>query len=138
MQDQQPQVRVPSETTVVLPLAETERTMAVRNVEWKRVRVRVQRLADPLERVASGWSLFFLGAAVTGALSVLGLYTGSVKPKSWAVAIYGTGTFFCVLLALTWMWFERRSGKGRRDEVTEICSEMDDIEARFGNPPGAE
>jgi predicted membrane channel-forming protein YqfA (hemolysin III family) len=135
MNDEADHVRVQSETTISLPLRESERTLAVRHLEWKRVRRRVERLKDPSHQGGSGGALFFLGVSVTAGFSILALFAGSEQPRSWVVAIYATATVSSLLLAGTWHHFSKRSGRTRRDEVLEICTEMDDIEARFGNPP---
>jgi hypothetical protein len=94
----------------------------------------VEKLSEPLESVSSGLALFFLGVSVAAGFSIVALFAGPEKPKTWVVAVYATATFFTLVLAGTWWFIATKSRKTRRSEVREICGEMDDIEARFGNP----
>lgn len=119
-----------TETAVVLPKAEHEEVLAMRRVEWQRVRRRVERLSNPLSG-ASEWSATFFGLGAGALLSLIPIVSATSDQQPWVIPLFWVVGISFLVLAGFMLWVHRKMRHSHSDDVTDICGEMDEIEAWY-------
>lgn len=128
--EHQTELNVVRQAPVALPTTESERAMAVRRTEWRSIRTRMERFADPLANAGS-WSSTFLGIAITSLLTLVAFPAATQKLAPWTIPLYAVITICAFFLTGFCFWVDRKMRSSRTDEVQSLCQEMDEIERRY-------
>lgn len=123
-------LKITTTLDVVMPGRKHEETMAVRRVEWQRVRHRVENLTNPLSG-ASEWSATFFGIGTGALVALIPLLSATQNQDPWVIPAFWIVGISFLILALFMYWVHRKMRDRHSGDVTDICSEMDEIEARY-------
>jgi len=121
--------------TIDLPMPENEGRLAIRHQDWRRLRIRIQRMENRGSNLAVVYSIF-LGVAGSAGLSILPISQTKDLP-SWVTPLYVCVFVFSALCGLVFVMVERGLRKKARTAQTDIIEEMSDIEGTFVRKKGA-
>jgi hypothetical protein len=114
---------------IALPAPAAEGRLAVRRSDWVRIRRCVRHLSAPTSRLQTWYSLCF-GFAISAGVSIVPLAASTGLP-TWVVPAYVCSTVAALLLGLAVVWLDRSFDKKRKEQITDLDADMDDVEKAF-------
>lgn len=119
----------PAGDNITLASEGYEEKIAVRRVEWKRIRNRVEKLENPLSD-ASSWFEIAYGTAAGTLVSLLLLW-GDGDPSNWLIATLVILIVASVAVGMFMQKMAKKVSTVQHDSAVAIVEEMDEIERAF-------
>ena len=116
------------EEPIAVPSPDRERRMAIRYSDWKRLKRRLSRVADPVPRLSVVYSVLF-GIATSSGLSIIPIATS--YGLSWVTSLYICVCVFSLLCGCVFVWIDRKVRSGRESDLEDIEADMKEIESMF-------
>ena len=123
-------IKLESDAPLALPSQEAEERLALRWVDWRRIRRLVEATGKP-PPAASTWPSTFLGIGVATAFTLIPLTQATPAPDPWVIPAFIVATVAAFALAAYAQWAWREMSKSRQDDVDSICADMDEIESAY-------
>lgn len=117
--------------SVALPQSTAEKRLAIRMLDWERLKRHVAKCRANQESDLAGWYFFCFGFSGSAFLTIIPLEL-SEKVPSWAVPSYLAAAIGSLVLGIALVVVHRRSKKERADRIEELNIDMGEIEAGFG------
>lgn len=116
------------EEPIAVPGPDRERRMAIRYSDWKRLRRRLSRVADPIPRLSVAYSVLF-GIAASSGLSIIPIAIS--YGLSWVTSLYICICGFSLLCGCVFVWIDRKVHLARCSDLEDIEADMEEIESMF-------
>lgn len=123
-------INLESDVPLALPSQQAEERLALRWVDWHRIRRLVESAAKP-PPAASTWPATFLGIGITTALTLIPLTQSTPRPESWVIPTFIVTTVASFALAAYAQWAWHVMSRARKDDVASICADMAEIESAY-------
>jgi hypothetical protein len=114
---------------IAVPAPEREKRLAIRQVDWDRLRRSVANQQSSRPSLSIAYSILF-GVGGSSGFSIIPLaYTE--KLGAWVIPTYVLVTVFSVLVAFILMWLEKRMNKNATTQSADLARDMEEIEKMF-------
>jgi len=118
-------------TQIAVPTPMTEARIAIRRLDWSRIRRNVSRLGEPQLNLPVWYSIFF-GFAASSLVSIAPIAVTKDLPV-WVLPAYVSTTFFSLILGIALAWVHKRMNQSRQSDIENLDTDMDAIERTFGS-----
>jgi hypothetical protein len=116
-------------TQIAVPAPATETRVAIRRLDWARIRRNLLRCTEPQSTLSVWYSICF-GIAGSAGFSIIPI--GATKDlPAWVWPLYICVTVASGFLGLVLVWLDRRLNQHRRSQIADLAADMDEIERTF-------
>jgi hypothetical protein len=125
-------------TQIAVPAPTTEDRVAIRRLDWARIRRNLLRCNEPQPNLSVWYSICF-GVAGSAGFSIIPIGAAKDLPV-WVWPLYICVTVTSGFLGVVLVWLDRRLNQQRRSQITDLDADMDEIEQTFKarSGPGTE
>jgi hypothetical protein len=116
-------------TQIAVPAPTTEARVAIRRLDWSRIRRNLLRCNEPPFSLSVWYSILF-GFSASSFLSIAPIAVTKDLPV-WVLPAYILATFFSLLLGTVLVWLDKRLNRQRRSQIEDLDADMDEIERTF-------
>ena len=116
-------------TQIAVPAPATEARVAIRRLDWARIRRNLLRCNTP-QPTLSVWYAIFFGFSASSFLSIAPIAVTKDLP-AWVLPAYILTAFFSLVLGIVLVWLDRRLNQQRRSQIADLDADMDEIERTF-------
>jgi hypothetical protein len=121
-------------TRIDVPAPATEARVAIRRLDWARIRRNLLRCNEPQPSLSVWYSICF-GIAGSAGFSIIPI--GATKDlPAWVWPLYICVTVATGALGVLLVWLDRRLNQQRRSQIADLDADMDEIERTFGSQGG--
>ena len=125
-------------TPIAVPTPLTEGRVAIRRLDWARIRRNLLKCSEPQPSLSVWYSIFF-GVAGSAGFSIIPI--GATKDlPAWVWPLYVCTTVAAGFLGIVLVWLDRRLNRQRQSQIAELDDDMNEIERTFDRQgtPGTE
>jgi hypothetical protein len=125
-------------TPIAVPAPLTEERVAIRRLDWSRIRRNLMRCSEPQPNLSVWYSICF-GIAGSAGFSIIPI--GATKDlPAWVWPLYICTTVASDFLGVVLVWLDNRLNRQRRSQIADLDADMDEIERTFDRQgtPGIE
>jgi hypothetical protein len=125
-------------TPIAVPTPLTEGRVAIRRLDWARIRRDLKRCSEPQPTLSVWYSICF-GVAGSAGFSIIPIGATKDLPV-WVWPLYIIATVASGFLGIVLVWLDRRLNQQRQSQIAGLEAEMDQIERTFDTrgTPGTE
>jgi hypothetical protein len=125
-------------TQIAVPAPTAEDRVAIRRLDWSRIRRNLMRCREPQPTLSVWYSICF-GVAGSAGFSIIPIGATKDLPP-WVWPLYVSTTVASGFLGVVLVWLDRRLNQQRRSQIADLDADMDEIERTFQSPstPGTE
>jgi hypothetical protein len=116
-------------TPIAVPTPTTEARVAIRRLDWSRIRRNLLRCNEPQLSLSVWYSIWF-GFSASSSLSIAPIAVTKDLPV-WVLPAYILTTLFSLLLGIVLVWLDKRLNRQRRSQIIDLDTDMDEIERTF-------
>lgn len=129
-------IQLTQTTTVEYPAEEKEKRIAIRRVDWNRIKRLVRFIRPEPKFLRSAYSISF-GVAVTAGVTIIPIYY--IPQKSpWLLPMYICFALFALIFAIILLCVDKYYTTSKSKDLGLIHEDMQDIEDTFKRETGEE
>ena len=117
-------------TQIAVPAPATEDRVAIRRLDWARIRRNLMRCSEPQPTLAVWYSICF-GVAGSAGFSIIPIGATKDLPP-WVWPLYVCTTVASGFLGIVLVWLDRRLNQQRRSQIADLDADMGEIEHALG------
>lgn len=125
-------VKVARDEHIAIPSSEQEKRIAIRYLDWDRIKTRLSRVKEPVPRLHLIYSWLF-GVSSTSCLTIITLSSTSQNLPVWLIPLYWCVFIFALLCAIVFVYTDKKLSSKKVSDLTEIIDDMNIVEKSFRN-----
>ena len=114
---------------IAVASANGEKCMAIRDLDWKRLKRRFSQVRNPIPWLSMVYSIVF-GITATAGLSIIPFGAAEELPP-WVTPLYACICGCGFLVGCVFFCIDRKLRSARSSDLQDILEDMDNIEATF-------
>lgn len=117
------------EDHILLPSVDQEKRMAIRVLDWERLKRKLSTVDEPIQKIAVVYSILF-GVSASSGLSIIPLFMSEGLP-AWVIPLYGCVCIFSLISAFIFVGIDWKFRSKKKSDIQEINKDFEDIESLF-------